>query len=184
MTNPILTYNHNSRDASIIGGFIYRATQFPSIYRGNYFYADYAQNWIKRVTFDTSGTITGNLFFEPINGSLDGPYGDIVDLKVGPDGSLYYLDIALDNNGNQTGLGSVHKISYFSGNQPPTISSASAEPASGSAPLDVTFSGAASDPENDPLTYIWDFGDGTTGNGAILTHTYTQRGTYCTPDRL
>lgn len=178
MTNPILTYDHNNRDASIVGGFVYRATQFPVAYRGNYFYADYAQNWIKRITFDGSGTITGNYFFEPTNGTLDGPYGDIVDLKPGPDGSLYYVDIALDNSGNQTGFGSVRKISYFAGNQPPTINTASASPTSGPAPLAVTFTGTASDPENDSLSYTWDFGDTATGSGATTSHTYSQRGTY------
>lgn len=34
------------------------------------------------------------------------------------------------------------------------------------------------DPDNDLLSYVWVFGDGTTGNGAIVTHTYTKVGTY------
>ena len=37
---------------SITGGFVYHGTQFPSGYQGSYFFADYAQNWIKRLTFD------------------------------------------------------------------------------------------------------------------------------------
>ena len=41
---------HNGRDASITGGFVYHGTQFPSSYQGSYFFADYAQNWIKRLT--------------------------------------------------------------------------------------------------------------------------------------
>jgi hypothetical protein len=35
-----------------------------------------------------------------------------------------------------------------------------------------------SDPDKDPLTYSWDFGDGSTGSGATTTHTYTSANTY------
>ena len=36
----------------------------------------------------------------------------------------------------------------------------------------------SSDPDGDALSYVWKFGDGTTGNGVTVTHTYTQLGTY------
>ena len=55
-TNPIYSYPHNGRDASITGGFVYHGTQFPSSYQGSYFFADYTQNWIKRMTFDAAAT--------------------------------------------------------------------------------------------------------------------------------
>jgi hypothetical protein len=34
------------------------------------------------------------------------------------------------------------------------------------------------DVDNDPLNYSWSFGDNTSGNGKIITHTYSQEGTY------
>lgn len=37
---------------------------------------------------------------------------------------------------------------------------------------------AASDAENDPLTFTWDFGDETTGMGQVTTHTYSTEGTF------
>jgi hypothetical protein len=41
----------------------------------------------------------------------------------------------------------------------------------------VQFDGSGSyDPESAPLTYAWDFGDGTTGTGARPTHRYTSIG--------
>ncbi len=43
----------------------------------------------------------------------------------------------------------------------------------------VTFDGTRSlDADGDPLTYAWSFGDGTTGAGAMVTHTYAAGGTY------
>ena len=177
MTNPIFTYPHAGRDASIIGGFVYRGTQFPAEYQGSYFFADYVQNWIQRLTLDANGNATGSVNFEPADGSLDGPYGDIVDLVQGPDGALYYVDIGLSWEG-ATRPGTVRRIRYTAANQPP-VAQASANPTQGLAPLVVNFSSAgSSDPESQPLTYAWTFGDGGTSNLANPSHTYANSDTY------
>lgn len=45
--------------------------------------------------------------------------------------------------------------------------------------LKVTFNAAKSkDPNGDELNYFWDFGDGTTGEGKIVKHTYKRGGKY------
>ncbi len=50
---------------------------------------------------------------------------------------------------------------------------------SGNIPLTVSFDASeSSDPEDDALTYAWDFGDGSTGSGATTSHTYTEEGTF------
>src|SRR5262249_49121505 len=42
-----------------------------------------------------------------------------------------------------------------------------------------TFDASASyDADNDPLTFSWDFGDGSTGTGPVVTHAYADNGTY------
>jgi glucose/arabinose dehydrogenase/PKD repeat protein len=177
-TSPIYFYPHNGRDASITGGFVYHGTQFPSSYQGSYFFADYTQNWIRRLTFDGSGNVTGVFNFEPADGTLDGPYGDIVYLAEGPDGALYYVDLGYSDIGGTFGMSKIRRIRYVQSNQPPTAV-ASANPTSGPTPLEVSFSSAGSaDPEGEPVTYSWTFGDGATSTAANPTHTYTQAGQY------
>lgn len=51
-------------------------------------------------------------------------------------------------------------------------------PATGEAPLAVSFDGSASTIDDAPGTYAWSFGDGATATGATANHTYTTAGTY------
>ena len=178
ITTPIYSYPHNGRDASITGGVVYRGSAFPPQYYGNYFFADYAQNWIRRLTFDASGNVSGMFYFEPIGGSPDGPYGDIVYLTEGPDGALYYVDLGYSDTTGQTGISKIRRIRFIPDNRPPTAES-SAVPREGAAPLVVNFSSSGSaDPEGNPLTYLWNLGDGATSTEANPAHTYTEPGQY------
>jgi len=46
-------------------------------------------------------------------------------------------------------------------------------------PLDVTFNASSSSSPNGPIVnYDWDFGDGATADGVIVTHTYVDKGVY------
>ena len=64
------------------------------------------------------------------------------------------------------------------GNQPPTAV-AEANPTSGTAPLDVNFTGSnSSDPDGTIQSYSWDFGDGNSSTLADPSHTYSSAGTY------
>ena len=62
-------------------------------------------------------------------------------------------------------------------NQPPTVT-VSANPTSGLAPLPVSFSSNASDPDGSIVSYSWTFGDGQTATQPFTSSTYTSAGTY------
>ena len=52
-------------------------------------------------------------------------------------------------------------------------------PYSGEVNEPIAFDGSGSlDPDNDPLTFHWEFGDGSTGSGACPSHAYPAPGTY------
>ncbi|PCE62621.1 PKD domain-containing protein [Sediminicola luteus] len=55
---------------------------------------------------------------------------------------------------------------------------ASSDVSTGSAPLEVRFTGSGSIDDQGIVTYHWDFGDGSTSDTADLEHTYTGAGSY------
>jgi glucose/arabinose dehydrogenase len=86
--SPLFSYGHggsSTTGCAIAGGAFYNPTtpQFPASYTGKYFFADLCSGWIR--------------VFDPATGMAD-PFatgiGQPVDLKVGSDGSLYYLSIS------------------------------------------------------------------------------------------
>ena len=78
-------------------------------------------NWIKRLSLDAAGNVTAVRNFEPPDGDPDGPYGDIVALAEGPDGSLWYVDAGPFEQNN---AGAVRRIRNLNANQPPTARAA------------------------------------------------------------
>jgi glucose/arabinose dehydrogenase len=173
---PIFAYSHqdlaytDGDGACIICGPVYRGTLFPPEYRGNLFYADWVNGWIRRLTFDSSGNVTGSVVFDTGPSALS-----LTDLKVGADGALYYCT---NNNGLLTA--GVYRIAATGGNQPPTVV-ADAEPRRVDPGQTVTFnSTGTTDPDNgpQPLSYLWSFGDGQTSTDPAPTHTYSSRGLY------
>jgi PKD repeat protein len=59
------------------------------------------------------------------------------------------------------------------------VSTIQASPLTGNAPLTVNFNGfGSSDPDGDPLTYLWDFGNGDTATTATASRTFLRAGSY------
>ncbi len=85
-TAPLYTYPHSGGSVTgcaITGGAFYNPTtvQFPASYVGKYFFSDLCSGWIKTV--------------DPANGFAVADFASgissPVKVRVGPDGSLYYL---------------------------------------------------------------------------------------------
>lgn len=165
--DPVYTYPHPD-GCAITGGVFYRGTQFPEEYQGNYFFADHCKQWINRLLPD--GTDVEFAAHAPKR---------IIDLDVSPDGSLYYLVFSKSSYNPSEADGVVYKIQLANANRTPTAA-VSASLASGLAPLEVTFDASgSSDPDGDPLTYTWDFGDGSSPTaGVTASHTYTANGLF------
>jgi PKD repeat protein len=59
------------------------------------------------------------------------------------------------------------------------VARATASPSTGTAPLAVTFDGStSSDADGSIASYQWNFGDGSTGSGAVVQHSYQSAGDY------
>jgi glucose/arabinose dehydrogenase/PKD repeat protein len=151
VTAPYFTYSH-SIGSAVIGGPFYTGTLYPADYWSNFFFADYPNHWIRRVTFDAQHQPVSTQVF-----ATDVP--NPTALAMGPDDMLYYTAF---------NIGEVRRIRY---NGP--VARAAATPSYGYSPLTVSFSSAGSvNPGGGSLSYLWDFGDGTTSTAANPTHTY------------
>lgn len=162
LIEPIHAYNHNGQSNAVTSGPIYRGGVFPTEYQGNLFFGDYAAGFIKRAKLDASGNITSVIDF-------DTQAGAVTDLKVAPDGALYYITYW---------PGALYRVTYNTTSHVP-VANASADVTKGVQPLTVHFSSAGSvDPDGDPLSYLWTFGDGTTSTEANPTKDYLVKGVY------
>lgn len=160
--SPIYAYNHNGSGASITGGCFINNASFPAEYQGSYFFGDYVKNTLGRLVVTGSETLQQAFSF--------GPAPAPVDFAQGPDGNLYYVSIS---------TGSVRRIQFVGAANRPPVAVANATPQSGPLPLPVNFSSAgSSDPDGDPITYAWNFGDNSTSTQANPSHTYSVAGTF------
>ena len=147
------------------GGAFYTGTVYPSSWKGAYFFGDYSRAWISALRVDANDHLVPGSVTSFATGT-----GAPVDIEVGPDELLYYIDIV---------GGQLRRIRYTVGNTPPTAV-ASATPLEGYPPLLVRFSSAGSQDSNgDVLQYTWDFGDNSpVSNLANPEHTYQRPGSF------
>ncbi len=178
MTNPIFAYSHMDPDphfrgcASITGGAFIPAGVWPVEFEGAYLFGDY---------------VCGKIFsLMPSNTVIPFATGLGVDSAVsmvfGPHRgtqALYYTTFA-DTDGDGFPNGQVRRIAFVgtANRNPQAVGQAT--PTSGPTPLQVAFSGREStDADGDPLSFVWDFGDGTPPVSVReITHTYETSGAF------
>ena len=163
---PDYDYPHAGSRA-VMGGPTYTGTDYPAGYSGSIFFSDYSGAFIKRLVPASGGGYSAQDFASGWAG---------VALESGPDQNLTYVSFGTGG----TGAGSIRRIVSTAGNASP-VPSIQANPTSGTAPLTVSFSAAGSrDPDGDvPLSYSWNFGDGSPASAAVApSHTYTEAGLY------
>ena len=180
---PYYTYNHSAcvvnytgcrtGGSSVTGVAFYQGGTYPAQYNGALFFADHTRNEIWAMLPGTNGLPDPSRLQSFVGvDAAGGAAGHPVDLKIGPGGDLFYVD--MDD-------GTIHRITYTAANQPPNAA-ITASPTNGPAPLTVSFDGSgSSDPEGRPLSYSWDLnGDGTFGDatGPTASYTYTTAGVY------
>ncbi len=166
VTAPAYAFQHSLAGGSVVVGSFYTGTSYPAQYRNALFFGDYTNFNLSSATIATDGTLTVNQFAFNVE-DIGGP----VFMVQGPDTNLYYIALGLNSE--------IRRLRYVSGGNNPPTAEATSNVTSGNAPINVRFSSAGSfDIDGQALTYLWDFGDGTTSNQANPSKIYSVPGNF------
>lgn len=141
-----------------IGGPTMPGLSMPNGYQNSSFHGDYASGWIRRFKFDENDLPVS------VHDFATG-LGNITWIGGGPDGCVWYIRY----NSSQ-----LRRICYTLAVDLPPVAVAAQDIQFGPGPLTVQFTGSgSSDPENLPLTYLWNFGDGQNSTAPNPQHVYS-----------
>ncbi len=179
---PFFYYEHNkeitpedpcpSGSGSAIAGLrFYEGDAYPAQYKGALFFSDPVRGCIYVMFPGENGEPDPSQVVPFLTNG--GPYPGI-DVEEGPEGDLYYVKL----EGSAENDGSIHKISYSSGDQPPLahlrVNGAVWGPEDEEFQFDASESSDAN--EGEELTYSWDLnGDGVfgdLGDSAVVQHRF------------
>lgn len=143
-----------------IPGAFYEGGSFPEEYHGAYFHADLS-GWLRVLRFDNNYSVT------KIDTFAIWDDRGVVHVAYNPhDGALYWCDVYQSK---------IHRISY--GGNPRPVALFQADRQYGPGPLDIQFNGAESyDPDGSDITFLWDFGDGSSSTDINPSHTFAASG--------
>ncbi len=143
----------------VVGGAWYAGVEYPAAYAGSYFFADYVGGYLRRFVPGNPAQILPFTAGAAVDGLVD-----VVSAPGG--GPIHYIRYAESGGGSE-----VRRIDYVQ-NLPPVVALTPAI-TYGPVPLTVQFSSAGtSDPEGQPLAYLWDFGNGAYSTLPNPTHVY------------
>jgi len=164
--SPLYSYDHDQPSNAITGGLFYEGSEYPVLYQGDYFFADFGHGSITRLVLDDG---TGEIVSSEIFAT---GYATATSLRVGPDDAMYVVCVL---------TGEIHKIVYVGNQNRPPHATIVTSPTSGIAPITVELVAAnAADPDGDSLRFTWriDGGAPITRQSPSLFRNFTQPRTY------
>ncbi len=141
-----------------VGGCWHSGLSFPQAFGPGYYHADFAEGWIRRFDFDAQDELV------EVHDLIGTPYPmQLIESPV--DHGLIYVNLPQQ----------LREIRF--GVEPAPVSLPVANATYGTGTLDVQFDARASyDPEDQPLTYLWDLGHGRTSTAAQLGYQFRSFG--------
>jgi glucose/arabinose dehydrogenase/regulation of enolase protein 1 (concanavalin A-like superfamily) len=168
ITAPLFSYETGDGGAVVVGPY-YAGTTYPEEYHGVLFYGDYDRKTIRYLHQHQNSPPESHEFVSGLD-DLGGP----VQLLAGPDGDLYCVVYNEETDSSKL----IHFVYDPNGNKHGHIS-ISASPTEGNLPLNVQFRITSSSfAAADLASLVWNFGDGTTSTGEIVSHSYAKEGKY------
>lgn len=156
ITETSLENNASFRGISGAGGVFLSGSSIPQEYQGTYILADFL-GWLRTFRFTQNDELVA---IEHWTDSVGRP----VNMVVNPYDECVYITSLFP---------SFVKRICFGGNLKPIVS-CTPDTTWGPAGITVNFDASDSyDPEGSPLQFTWDFGDGSFGEGAQVSHTYS-----------
>lgn len=128
------------------------STRYSEYYDGKLFIYDFIRGWIKAVTLKPNSDYD---HMEPFMEHTK--FNGMIDMEMGPDGRIYVLEYG---NGwfTRNPEAALSRLDYLPGNRPPAVSNLKVNKKTGNLPFVLNATVKASDPENDPMTYVWSIG--------------------------
>lgn len=140
-----------------LGGPFIATPSMPIEFHSSAFHGDYAGGWIRRFKYNADDEVVS------VHDFASG-LGPITWIGAGPDGCVSYIKYDSNN---------IRRICYNGTVNLPPVAEATQNVQYGPGPLSVSFNASgSSDPENGPLTFSWNFGNGTS-NLPAPTHLFT-----------
>lgn len=190
-SNNTVTAEIGAGGGAPMGGPVYRYDEsldsdrkWPEYWDGKGFLGEWNQGKMYSIQLDkasSSQVVDINAIlpgiFDP--GSGAGNFKRPMDFQFGPDGAMYVIDWGSSFNGNNVDSG-VYRVDYTQGAISPIARAAADVTSSAAAPLTVNFSSEGSrHPFDYPITYSWNFGDGSAvSTDENPSHTYLTNGSF------
>lgn len=148
-------------------------TRLPDYFNKKLFIYEWIRGWIKVVTLRENGE------FDKMEPFMAGTkWNAPVDMEIGPDGAIYVLEYGNGWFSKNPDAGLV-RIDYNPGNRRPKVDKVSVDRTTGALPLKLKLKAIASDPEKDPVTYVWHIGDQQKETkDSVLEYTISKAGDY------